>query len=568
MERYETIPRSTGIEEGLAARVHDPLWLLSRQWQFGEFRAENAASAAWVEVKAETHLLDRWGPGGEGPGQPYSRETEPLERLVEQEPETAPSARLRLEGGLQLRRMLTAGGHGDLVANFVLHCPFPANGNGMPAAAPGGLAEAVRRRVPDGAALAERLMRLVNQGFKKQEAQALGVPAAAVDEVAAIAGDWLSWWQDRAPAKPPAGAEHPPAWDPHRLEYSFEIGATTLRDTKLAGAGYSGGRLDWWAVDAAPVSGAAGEGSPVKLPTIKAVPSPARFGGMPAPRFWEMEDARFDPGAVDAAPNDLGRLLLASFATVYGNDWFVLPVRVPVGSLTRITSFLVADVFGGQRLLGAAGAADDGWNLFALTDSGKEASHPDGEQATHERPTSEWFYLAPAMPDGLEGPPIESVLLLRDEMANLAWAVEARVLDDAGELVDRFGDGPEPPEPAEQPAGAMPRYRVETRVPRNWYPLAPEQLDDNESIRLRLVPLARGDDAGKPELPLGRLLADAGADDLWLHEEEVPRAGAAVSRTQQHARWHDGSIHIWTGRSKRTGGGEGSSGLRFDSLEL
>ena len=53
---------------------------------------------------------------------------------------------------------------------------------------------------------------------------------------------------------------------------------------------------------------------------------------MPAPRFWEMEDARFDPGAIDAAPNDLGRLLLTSFATVYGNDWFVLPVRLPVGS--------------------------------------------------------------------------------------------------------------------------------------------------------------------------------------------------------------------------------------------
>jgi hypothetical protein len=84
------------------------------------------------------------------------------------------------------------------------------------------------------------------------------------------------------------------------------------------------------------------------------------------------------------------------------------------------------------------------------------------------------------------------------------------------------------------------------------------------------VPLARGgDDPDDLELPRGRLLVDAdqGAAAVWLHEEEVPRFGAAVYRTHQHARWHDGSVHAWAGRSKRTGGGEGSSGLRFDILE-
>jgi hypothetical protein len=176
------------------------------------------------------------------------------------------------------------------------------------------------------------------------------------------------------------------------------------------------------------------------------------------------------------------------------------------------------------------------------------------------------------MPDGLESAPVESLLLLRDEMANLAWAVEAQVVDDAGGVLDRFGDRAEPPEPAAPAAGAAPRYRVETTVPRNWYPLAPEQLPDHESILLRLAPLARGADAdaGSPlELPLGRLLADARSAlaSVWLHEEEVPRAGALVTRRHQHARWHDGSVHSWTARAKRTGGGEGSSGLRFDTLE-
>ena len=34
--RLEPSPRASGMEAGLAARVHDPLWFLCRQWQLGE----------------------------------------------------------------------------------------------------------------------------------------------------------------------------------------------------------------------------------------------------------------------------------------------------------------------------------------------------------------------------------------------------------------------------------------------------------------------------------------------------------------------------------------------------
>jgi hypothetical protein len=560
-----------GIEEGLAARVHDPLWQLARQWQFGEFLSENAASAAWVDVEVESHLLNRWRPAGEPSERPYDVVGEPLERLVEQEATAAPDPRLRLEGGLRLARALEAAGHGELLPVFARDCPFrtpedPRIDGAAPAPPPGGLADAIRRKLPDGAKLARALARLADPDERATEADRLQLPAAARDDVFGIADDWFDWWRQRAPT-PPAAAlpEHPAAWDPHRLEYAFEVAATSLPDVRLTGAGYPGGRLDWWAVDAATVADPPPpSGEPLDIAPIRAVPSPARFGGMPAPRFWEMEDARFDPGSVDAAPIDLGRLLVASFATVSGNDWFVLPVRLPAGSLTRVTGFSVTDVYGNVRQLDAAGADIDGWSLFALTDAG---ARPEPGQ---ERPTSPWFYLAPAMPDVLEGPPLESVLLLRDEMANLAWAVEALIADDAGGVIDRFGDRPEPPETTPLAADAAPRYRVETEVPHNWYPLAPEKLTNHESILLRLVPLARGgDDEEDLELPQGRLFTDAGRepDAAWLYEEEVPRAGAAVSRRHQHARWHDGSVHVWTGREKRTGGGEGSSGLRFDVLE-
>jgi hypothetical protein len=64
--------------------------------------------------------------------------------------------------------------------------------------------------------------------------------------------------------------------------------------------------------------------------------------------------------------------------------------------------------------------------------------------------------------------------------------------------------------------------------------------------------------------PVGSLLP---AGDAWLHEEEVPRSGVQVARAWQHARWHDGSRHVWQARRKSTGRGEGSSGLRFDQVE-
>jgi phosphoribosylformylglycinamidine (FGAM) synthase-like amidotransferase family enzyme len=42
---------------------------------------------------------------------------------------------------------------------------------------------------------------------------------------------------------------------------------------------------------------------------------------------------------------------------------------------------------------------------------------------------------------------------------------------------------------------------------------------------------------------------------------------ARVTRSFQYARWVDGSTHVWMGRRKQPGRGEGSSGLRFDTLE-
>ncbi|GAB2867921.1 hypothetical protein GCM10022221_80950 [Actinocorallia aurea] len=559
MTKFRTLARTDGIEEGLAARIHDPLWLLGRQWQFGEFQHEDATSAAWVDATFDIHPLNTWRPASEEGALPYDRKAEPLERLIEQEPAVGPDPRLRLEGGLRLRRMLGAAGLADLVPVFTANCAFPSPE--LPAVAPPAErpVDVLRGRVPDGLKLSGTLGRLADPATRAAEAAQLGLADSVLDAVAVIAAEWAAWWQARVPATSETAEGHPRAWDPNRQEYAFHLGASTLPEVRLQGFGYSGGRLDWWAMDAVHEGDPDGPDGPVEH-AVRSVPSPARFGGMPMPRFWQMEDAQFDPGAIDASPNDLGRLLLTEFATVYGNDWLVLPVSLPVGSLSRVRRFAVTDVFGARRELRPANADVDGWCLFALTDS---AEPP--EPGT-ERPTSPWFYFAPVMPEGLESPPLETVLLVRDEMANLAWAVETRVTDDTGSPVDHPAALPDGSAAA---PGTLPRYLVETSVPRNWYPLAPEKENEaGDSIVFHLVPLIRGDEVepGPGELPLGRLFHDGHATRLWLFEEEIPRSGATLTRTRQHARWHDGSVHSWTARAKRHGSPDMSSGLVFDGL--
>jgi hypothetical protein len=54
---------------------------------------------------------------------------------------------------------------------------------------------------------------------------------------------------------------------------------------------------------------------------------------------------------------------------------------------------------------------------------------------------------------------------------------------------------------------------------------------------------------------------------LSLREEEVPRAGVHLTRSAQLARWIGGTTLLWMGRRKRTGRGEGSSGLRYDVVK-
>src|SRR5215472_9285859 len=73
---------SVNIGEALEARIKDPLWFLARQWQTGEFEAENGGSLAAAYLTSREHALTSVIRGGAP--QPIPLDT-PLDALVEAE---------------------------------------------------------------------------------------------------------------------------------------------------------------------------------------------------------------------------------------------------------------------------------------------------------------------------------------------------------------------------------------------------------------------------------------------------------------------------------------------------
>jgi hypothetical protein len=154
----------------------------------------------------------------------------------------------------------------------------------------------------------------------------------------------------------------------------------------------------------------------------------------------------------------------------------------------------------------------------------------------------------------------EEVLFLRDEAANLAWAVERNVVGPSGVARDRSRerDGlPQAPVPTVDLAELD--YVLQTSVPARWIPYVPK------SAGYRAIKLVQGRipaaDGSLPE-PTGRLLNRP--DSREIHDAEIPREGITVRRQPSVTRRADGTYVRWTTRRVSVGRGEGASQLAFE----
>jgi hypothetical protein len=583
--RVEPSPRADGFQRGLEAAVRDPLWFLTRQWQLGEFAGEDAASPAFASIAAGSTRLDGWRPGG-GAMRPYDGSA-PLEALVQNEA-TTPDLRTAVELGQALERRLAAEGAApEVTGAFRAAYPLPRAGD----------LSADQRR--DRALV--RLVRVCGgrgthgvDALRAAEAAGGGVPpeldlpAGAGPLVESVLA-WFTGWV-RATLGP-VGLADAGAWRPDRLEYGLEVTAATPARDRVVLRGHTGpfGELDWYAFDetsrtppkaeggrtppvtAPPSARAPGTGPPgvpegggaPSLPSHSVIPAAVRFPGMPDPRWWSFEDARYDWASVDTDRRDLGRALVMDFMLVQGNDWFVIPFGQAVGTLATVGQLLVRDVFGDDTLVRRAdaerAAGERRWTMFSTAAPGR----PGG--------LADYFLLPPgALRTTLDGPDLEEVRFVRDEQANLVWAVEATTEDGTGRPWPGRERALGVPASAPPPAtGAPLRYLLATPVPVNWIPFVPVQTDAaRRSVALERAAMQRlVDGALQAVLPAGRILNPSGLADLGVYrvqEEEVPRSGTRVLRADRRTRWTGGSTHLWTSRRRRAGEGEASSGLRYD----
>lgn len=593
--RLEGRPRTHDFERALRAEVRDPLWMLARQWQMGEFRGDDAGSPVTAKVQVDTTQLTKYKAAG-NPSEAFDDDV-PLEAKVEQRPvrlrfaDTTMAVDLRLAIGRRWLKLI-AGIEAGLEAKFVAALPFAMPDPDDPADA--GIAadratwqhmSALAGRALDGGALLLHLT--AAPGNHAHDLVTLDNAGSTVP-IEAAETELLETY-GRLFYQPAQNAGS--AWLPERLEYAFAASAPKNGSEKvLVAEGYHHGHLDWYNLDVD--AGTAGLGSVPGAPApsdVQAshiatfIPTPIQFDGMPHTRWWRFEEGRTNFGDIDADTTDINKLLLIEFGLVYANDWFLLPMTLPAGTVAEVRGMTVTNVFGERTWIEPAGTESDQdwqrWAMYGLATRGDA-----------DIPADRSLVLMPSVPGIQNGPPREAVQLIRDEMANMVWGIETHVAMPMGEarlgnvaarntqgyhrrIIEATIPAAPPALPLENEAAI--RYRVQTDVPENWIPFisvhVPGSTREVQLRRSALLRVIEGDpNPPKPVAPRTEILRH-GLDQpvpvgYDLHEEEVPRAGVRVTQQFQRTRWYGGEVFVWLGLRKETGRGEGSSRLAFDRI--
>lgn len=550
--------------EGEAARLLDPLWALARQWQMGELQAEDNGSPVQAQLDVEATLLSTWQAGANAAAT-YDASARPLEAHVQGEAwhtAAAPHGQLAAETGLLLQSLLSQAGLASAAALLKQWALMQA-----PAALPDATSRRRARlwsgRVLDGLAVQRALWPHRQSDGTVAATVFRSLLAGCTDPQASVLNvltSWLGTWDAFLPGQVEAPANTTgvaPAWQSNRQEYSFRLGARLEAGSLgLLASEHRGDSADWhdFVVTAAP---AGLQASPSRHKHYTFVPTPVRFGGMPNARFWAFEDGNINLPQLrtHAARQDAASQLFVDFALRYGNDWFMLPLPLPVGSLSRLHGLLVHTTFGETfQVPHASRANTDAGRLFALS-TARDAP-PEAEAF------SDVFLLPAVAGHAASSAAVEEVRLMRDELANLAWAVEQTVESAVGTRVDRVEQSARA-RVAEAPpsgSGAL-RYRLGTDVPPHWIPLVPAT-----DHLLRRAALPRFTPQGVERTPpLGRVLEPG--RELVLQDEEVPREGVRIERRYRLARSASGRPTLWMARRKGPGQGGTSSGLAFDAVE-
>lgn len=580
--RLEPQPRDASMERSLQAQVRDPLWLLARQWQVGEFLGDDAGSPIHATIAAEMRTITTYRPGLNPASTVPIDPTLPIEVHVERELVT-----LEMRGSAQqglyfenLIRQSSVATPEAVIAAFRTSFPIAPTSPDPTYAPPDALRfrSIAAGRVTDGEALYASA-RAVAAGQTPTiplppEATNLGMPA--------VISSFLAF---RSSLFSEPTTDNP--WQSQNLDYEFALGSPGTDETiTLEAPEFPGGHLDWYSFSLdETVPGGTQAPTEAKAPpttqtppaqvsttTFDFLPNQVVFRGMPDSRWWNFEDAVTDFGQLDVEHVDLAKLLVMEFALVYGNDWFwgPIPIQVgisgsdptPRGTLSRITNLIITDTFGVRTLIRPSeqtqvNANETPWSMFKVS----------GEDIR-----SDFIMMAPTLGVTDDADPLEEVLFLRDDMAAMAWAIEHRLPSELDSATDayalyqqRLKDNP-PPAPLPIVAGGPAiTYTLETPPPDNWIPMVPVLSPANE-LYLRRGTMEIPTQDGFIKLQARGVILEP-QHPFFVTDRAVPRSGTQVDRYFRYTRSSDGTIFVWLARRSGQGRGSGWSGLRFDLVQ-
>ena len=551
--------RRVGLREGLRARMADPAWMLGRQWQFGEFQGDDAASPVRFEVthrRVPIRQINSHAGMVGGRAWTNLKADDLLEPLIEGRQVIDGPSELRLSGeaGLAFLRLVDAGDRAKLLATL------KKLGFGLSLSSLGSKAPPLLRALARGSFDGRKLTKA-----SKSKLQQIAAEAEVNED---DFGLWVKTLKTQYSAQFETAVADD-SWQPQSMSYGAAVRTIRNADSRiqLVAGRHTGGAVDWFSfdMDTGASKGAKTAQRGVRTP-MTMLPLPVRYAGMPAARYWNFEDGEVYFGDLSAETSDLAQMILTEFATVYSNDWFVIPVPAQRGHLHRITQIKIRDTFDQViTVVATSGEAkgDTPWRFFELS----------GDPAPAEG-QSPWLYLPRAAAGQDHGRDLERLILSRDEEANLAWGIEQQIEGPDGRPVSRAqawqalrAELPEPPKPPAESEAWL--YELAQMVPPHWVPLAPE-IDESHrpTGRLLRARLAEWDLLGdrKAELagPKGRLLAPEGP--LAVVAAEIARGGLEVVRQMQSVRGPDGRLHLWAANLRRPAPRSPSHGRPMDRM--
>lgn len=620
-ERVETHTHDLNIGNTLKFKIYDPLWMLSRQWQLGEFKGNDAGTAMSVKCKMRISDMDHYFYGNDPNAAPNSAITrrEPIEPAVERiDHEITPI--VRVESAMYFMELLCSVESSNAAFNKrdtlkVLRTKFPL----FEEIKKFGKAPINNDKVKEFTRGKNIRLQQFEKAFAKKAFDGYLVYLEALKSkspegkghLKSIPADALhaytSWFENRYTPNSksyenpnPSTKSTQSAWVNEQLGYDFGV---VTGNSVLQAKDYSSGKLSWYCFDKTKKRPT--ENAKTESKTISSLPTIASYTGAPNKRLWQFEDRSVFMGN-STEMQAKGNIAFLQYATMYGNDWMLCPLNIPIGKRLQVEEITIYDTFGIHTVINQPASEIASSQKFGQ----RWQMYTNAPENIHTDPSDDALMFPPSLMDIQESAPVEEVCLLRDEMANMVWGVETRIGDGCGKTLDAAllaseikdsidewnlerihpsrlqinNPGKEEKAKITNSNPADFNYVVQTSVPLNWIPFQAQHIDSDtpensifknggrETILRRATMPCFLEGEYRPVRPLSNILRQGIDQDnkvtqpYFINEEEVQGVGTRIQLSYQRSRWLNGETYNWLGYQTQIKNTQGESGLAFDQL--